>query len=201
MQEGAEAIHAVNPKVLVIFSGLYFDNDLSFLSSKQVHLSFTGKLVFEVHWYSFSDSMTWSTLNTNQACAKTSADFMRNAGFLLEKGWPLFMSEFGLDNRGVNDNDNRYFGCVSAKAAELDLDWALWALQGNYYLREGVVDHGETYGVLSSDWSTSQNASILRRIQALQKPFQGEVFNFIDKLIYLFFQYMIKQLNALWIIK
>jgi Cellulase (glycosyl hydrolase family 5) len=175
MQEGAEAIHAANPKVLVILSGLYYDIDLSFLSSRQVSLSFSGKLVFEVHWYSFSDAKPWSTLNTNQACAKTSGDFMRNAGFLTEKGWPLFMSEFGVDNRGVNDNDNRYLGCVLAKAAELDLDWALWALQGNYYLREGVVDHEETYGVLSSDWSTSKNTSVLRRIQALQKPFQGAV--------------------------
>ncbi|KAF3332158.1 Endoglucanase [Carex littledalei] len=173
MQEGAEAIHAANPKVLVIFSGLDVDKDFRFLLSRQVNLSFTGKLVFEVHWYSFSDSDKWSTLSTNRACANTSVDLMRKSGFLLEKEWPLFMSEWGVDNSGVVDNDNRYFGCVLAKAAELDLDWGLWALQGSYYLREGVVDHEETYGVLSSDWSTSQNNSVLKKIQAVQKPFQG----------------------------
>ncbi|KAJ4756371.1 Cellulase (glycosyl hydrolase family 5) protein [Rhynchospora pubera] len=173
MQKGAEAIHTANPNVLVILSGLSFDNDLSFLSSRQVQLSFTRKLVFEVHWYSFSDSKPWSTLNTNQACAKTSGGFMGHAGFLLAKEWPLFMSEFGVDNRGVNDNDNRYLGCILAKLAELDLDWALWALQGSYYLREGKVDHGETFGVLSADWTSSQNTTVLQRIQALQKPFQG----------------------------
>jgi hypothetical protein len=45
---------------------------------------------------------------------------MRNVEFLTEKGWPLFMREFRVDNKDVNDNDNRYLECVLAKAVELD---------------------------------------------------------------------------------
>ncbi|KAG0461109.1 hypothetical protein HPP92_021406 [Vanilla planifolia] len=59
MQMGAEAVHLVNPNVLVILSGLDYDKVLTFLSVKQVELTFEGKLVFELHWYGFSDGGDW----------------------------------------------------------------------------------------------------------------------------------------------
>jgi len=173
MQRGAEAVHAANPRVLVILSGLSFDNDLAFLSSRPVNLSFAGKAAFEVHWYSFSNSQEWSSRNANQACARVSAGVTRRALYLLDRGWPVILSEFGVDNRGANANDNRYYGCTAAVVADLDLDWALWALQGSYYLREGVRDHDEAYGVLDGSWSKPRNATALRRVQALQRPLRG----------------------------
>ncbi|KAJ1271557.1 hypothetical protein BS78_06G136300 [Paspalum vaginatum] len=173
MQRGAEAVHAANPRVLVILSGLSFDNDLAFLNSRPVNLSFTGKVAFEVHWYSFSNSQEWSTGNANQACARITASVTRRALYLLDKGWPVILSEFGVDNRGVNANDNRYYGCAAAVAADLDLDWALWALQGSYYLREGVLGLDEVYGVLDWTWRKPRNATALRRVQALQRPLRG----------------------------
>jgi hypothetical protein len=60
--------------------------------------------------------------------------------YLLDQGWPVILSDFGADNRGGNVNDNHFYGCAAAVAADLDLDWALWMLQGSYYLREGVLD-------------------------------------------------------------
>jgi len=126
-------------------------NDLAFLNSRPVNLSFTGNVAFEVHWYSFSNSPEWSSGNANQACARITAGITHRAFYLLDKGWPVILSEFGVDNRGVNTNDNRYYGCAAAAAADLDLDWALWALQGSYYLREGVLGLDEVYGVL--DWA------------------------------------------------
>ncbi|OEL32500.1 hypothetical protein BAE44_0006480, partial [Dichanthelium oligosanthes] len=173
MQRGAEAVHAANPRVLVILSGLSFDNDLAFLNSRAVNLSFTGKAAFEVHWYSFSNSQEWSSGNANQACARITAGVTRRALYLLDKGWPVILSEFGVDNRGVNSNDNRYYGCAAAVAADLDLDWALWALQGSYYLREGVLGLDEVYGVLDWAWCKPRNATSLRRVQALQRPLRG----------------------------
>lgn len=173
MQRGAEAVHVANPDVLVLLSGLSFDNDLSFLARKQVNLSFTSKHVFEVHWYGFSDGQAWRTGNQNQVCGRIASSVMRRAGFLLDQGWPLFLSEWGLDLRGTNENDNRYFGCALGALAEMDLDWALWALQGSYYLREDLYSPDETYGLLAWDWCKVRNQSILERIQALQQPFQG----------------------------
>lgn len=177
MQRGAEAVHSANPDVLVILSGLQYDTDLAFLSSRMVNLTFSGKLVFEVHWYGFSDGSAWVSGNPNQVCGMVAGNVMRKAGFLLEKGWPLFVSEFGVDQRGTNVNDNRYLNCFLAVAAELDWDWALWTLVGSYYLREGVVGLDETYGVLNRDWTEIRNSSVLQKISAIQQPFQGPGFS------------------------
>lgn len=173
MQRGAEAVHSANPNVLVILSGLSFDNDLSFLSNKQIELTFTGKLVFELHWYGFSDGQAWANGSPNHVCGWVKSNVMRRGGFLLNQGWPLFLSEFGVDQRGTNVNDNRYLGCMLGVAAELDLDWALWALQGSYYLRQGVLGLDEVYGVLAWDWGKPRNSSFLQRISTVQSPFQG----------------------------
>ncbi|KAE8698959.1 Cytochrome P450 86A2 [Hibiscus syriacus] len=116
MQNGAEAVHSANPDVLVILSGFDFDRDLSFIKTQPVKLTFSGKLVFEAHWYGFSDGpQTWVTGNPNEE--------------------PMSMAIA-----------NRYLNCFLGVAAELDLDWALWTLTGSYYVREGVVGLNEYYG-------------------------------------------------------
>ncbi|CAL0327975.1 unnamed protein product [Lupinus luteus] len=173
MPKGAEAVHAANPNVLVILSGLNFDTDLSFIQNQPVTLSFKGKLVFEVHWYSFTDGNTWASMNPNQACAQITGNVMRKAGFLLDQGWPLFLSEFGIDLRGINVDEHRYLNCFMTLASGLDFDWALWTLVGSYYLREGVVEMNEYYGILDSDWSHIRNQTFLQKISAIQLPFQG----------------------------
>ena len=115
-------MHAANPRVLVILSGLNNDNDLSFLNQRPVHLSFSHKVAFEVHWYSFSDPHQWTSGNANRVCARVAASVARRTLYLLDRGWPVFLSEFGVDNRGGNAADNRYLGCVAAAATGLDLD-------------------------------------------------------------------------------
>lgn len=179
MQGGAEAVHSANPDVLVILSGLGFDKDLSFIRNQPVNLTFTGKLVYEMHWYGFSDGKSWESGNPNQVCGRVVNNNMRLSGFLLDQGWPLFVSEFGIDLRGTNVNDNRYMDCFMAWAAEFDLDWALWTLVGSYYLREGIVGLNEFYGVLDFNWSDIRNSSFLHRISALQSPFQGILFSML----------------------
>ena len=173
MQIGAEAVHSANPDVLVILSGLSFDTDLSFLDNRPLDLTFSGKLVFEVHWYSFSDGKAWVSGNPNQVCGMVADNVKRKAGFLLDKGYPLIVSEFGVDQRGTNVNDNRYLNCFISVAAELDLDWALWTLVGSYYLREGIIGMNEYYGLLNWDWAEIRNSNVLEKISALQYPLQG----------------------------
>ncbi|XP_051116443.1 glycosyl hydrolase 5 family protein-like [Andrographis paniculata] len=173
MQQGAEAVHAANPNVLVILSGLQYDRDLSFLVDKPVALTFSNKLVFELHWYGFSDGQAWKTGNPNEVCGRLVSETMTKAGFLLTQGFPLFLSEFGMDMRGTNINDNRYMNCFMGWAAEQDVDWALWTLTGSYYLRDGIAGFDETYGVYDWNWCNTRNQSILRRISSLQYPFRG----------------------------
>ncbi|KAK9108309.1 hypothetical protein Syun_024320 [Stephania yunnanensis] len=173
MQEGAERVHSANPNVLTILSGLSFDNDLGFLGNRPVSLTYNGKLVFELHWYGFSDGSAWASGNPNQVCRNVVNSLKGRALFLLSHGWPLFVSEFGIDETGSNENDNRYSNCMFGLMAELDLDWAVWGLQGSYYLRQGTVELDETFGVLSFDWSRPRNKTFLQRLQAIQPPFQG----------------------------
>ncbi|KAL1565229.1 cellulase [Salvia divinorum] len=173
MQKGAEAVHAANPNFIVILSGLNYDRDLSFLLKKPVGLSFSNKLVFELHWNGFSDEEAWENGNLNRVCGELVGEMARKAGFLLDQGYPLFLSEFGVDMRGTNVNDNRYLNCFMGWAAELDLDWSLWVLTGSYYLRQGVVGFDETYGVYNWDGSGVRNQTILHKISALQYPFKG----------------------------
>ncbi|KAI3991836.1 hypothetical protein MKX01_012781 [Papaver californicum] len=174
MQQGAEAVHAANPNILVLLSGLNFDAELSFLAKQPVNLTFTGKLVYEVHWYAFTNSHDWENGNPNQVCGNVVNSFMRRAGFLLEQGVaPLFLSEFGIDQIGINVNDNRYFNCMMGVAAELDLDWALWTLVGSYYLRQGVLGMEEFYGVLDYNWCGTRNSSYIEIISSIQAPLQG----------------------------
>ncbi|KAF5741105.1 putative hydrolase [Tripterygium wilfordii] len=175
MQRGAEAVHSANPDVLVILSGLSYDKDLSFIRKRPVSLTFSGKLVFEVHWYGFTDGKAWQNGNPNQVCGRVMKNMMWLSEFLLKQGWPLFVSEFGMDQRGINVNDNRYMNCFLGVAAELDLDWALWTLVGSYYLRQGVFGLDEAYGMLSWNWCETRNSNFLQRISALQTPFQGPV--------------------------
>ncbi|KAI3904769.1 hypothetical protein MKW98_020508 [Papaver atlanticum] len=174
MQQGAEAVHAANPNILVMLSGLNFDADLSFLAKQPVNLTFTGKLVHEVHLYAFTNSHDWENGNVNQVCGNVMNGWMRRAGFLLEQGVaPLFLSEFGIDQRGTNVNDNRYFNCMMGVAAELDLDWALWSLVGSYYLRQGVLGMEEFYGILDYNWCGTRNSSFMEIISSIQAPLQG----------------------------
>ncbi|XVF43864.1 hypothetical protein PTKIN_Ptkin02bG0074500 [Pterospermum kingtungense] len=177
MQKGAEAVHSANPDVLVILSGLSYDKDLSFIQNRSVSLTFTGKLAFEAHWYGFSDGQAWVTGNPNQVCGRVAREMMRTSGFLVDQGYPLFVSEFGVDLRGTNVNDNRYLNCFLGVAAELDLDWALWTMVGSYYLREGVIGLNEYYGILNWNWCEIRNSSFLERISAVQSPFRGPGFS------------------------
>lgn len=175
MQQAAEAVHFENPDILNILSGLNFDLDLSFIKQQPVRLSFTNKLVYEVHWYGFSDGSVWADGNADQVCKRMLDSFMNRAGFLINQGYPLFLSEFGGDLRGGDVNDNRYLNCLMSIAADIDLDWALWTLTGSYYLREGAIGMEEYFGILNSDWSGVRNSTFLQRISSIQDPFQGNL--------------------------
>ncbi|PIA51564.1 hypothetical protein AQUCO_01100428v1 [Aquilegia coerulea] len=173
MTEGAEAVHRANQNVLVILSGLEFDINLGFLNSHPVKLSFTGKLVFEVHQYSFSMGDAWIRGNPNDVCGSFQDGFWGNAGYLLQRGFPLFISEFGGDLRETNVGDNRYFPCMFGVLADLDLDWAWWSFQGSYYWRDNLQDPEEVYGVVDKNWNEIRNPKFMEKIYAIQIQHQG----------------------------
>ena len=124
MTEGAKAIHSTNPDVLVLVSGLNFDLDLSFLNTTPFGLTLDNKVVYEAHWYSFDFTQQWQTQPLNRVCRQCADEFQREAAFLItgDNAAPLILSEFGVDVRGVNQDDNRYFNCLLPTVADKDLD-------------------------------------------------------------------------------
>ncbi|XP_058223723.1 glycosyl hydrolase 5 family protein-like [Rhododendron vialii] len=176
IQMGATTIHAANPDVLVIVSGLSYDTNLGFLKKKPLSLgsNLESKLVYEAHWYSFGDPTDQWMLQTNGFCAKRTRSFMSGAGFLTTgpNPAPLFLSEFGVDQRGVSERDNRYLSCLLGFLAERDLDWALWTLQGSYKLREGKVGMEETFGLVDANWDHLRNSTLQDKLKLVQQMTQ-----------------------------
>ena len=83
---GATAIHEANPDLLVVVSGLSYDTDLSFLSSRPLPSRLDGKLVFETHWYSFPRRREWEALSPTRVCSDAAGWFdarARAAGKLM----------------------------------------------------------------------------------------------------------------------
>ncbi|KAI4387679.1 hypothetical protein MLD38_000092 [Melastoma candidum] len=180
MQQGAETVHAANPNVLVVMSGLDYDTSLSFLQNRQVNVTFTEKIVFELHWYATSSSNSlseWVNGNLNDMCARVSSKVEQTSIFLRCQGFPLFLSEVGVDQTGRDENDARFFSCLLRTAAMLDLDFALWGLHGSYYLRDGIVHREESYGILDRNWTGVRNLTFLQRLSAIQSPYRGPGLN------------------------
>ncbi|KAK4435419.1 Glycosyl hydrolase 5 family protein [Sesamum alatum] len=171
MQEGANTIHRENPDFLVIVSGLYYDTNLGFLKAKPLGVNLNNKLVYEAHWYAFGTPADKWAAETNSLCAAAARTARDNYVFLTtgDSPFPLFLSEFGIDQRGVNEADNRYISCLLAVAAETDIDWALWTFQGSYMLREGTLNLEEVYGVNDLNWDRPRNPAFLDRLQLIRQ--------------------------------
>lgn len=180
VSQGASTIHKHNPDLLIVISGLNFDNDLSFLKKKTLDLNFTNKLVYEAHIYSFSGNQDrWNLQPMNWVCSSVIENLNDQAGFLISGNnpVPLFISEFGYDMTGGNAVDNKFMPCFVSYAASVDLDWSLWSFGGSYYFREGSVGAGETYAVMDYDWKNYRDPKFPQKFQLLQKKIQDPTSN------------------------
>ncbi|PSR91466.1 Endoglucanase [Actinidia chinensis var. chinensis] len=179
MQQGATTIHKENPDVLVIVSGLATDTNLGFLKTRPIQVDINNKLVYEAHWYAFGNPPDKWLYETNGFCGNVTQWFMGQSGFLTNgpNPAPLFLSEFGLDQRGGNEADTRYFSCLLGHVAEMDMDWALWTLQGSYMLREGVFEMEEFYGMLNANWDHVRNSTFQKSLQLIQQITQDPTSN------------------------
>ncbi|KAL3652737.1 hypothetical protein CASFOL_002418 [Castilleja foliolosa] len=171
MQQGANTIHNENPDFLVIISGLSFATNLGFLRTKPLELNLNNKLVYEAHWYTFGTPVDKWTAQTNTFCASVIQTARNNYLFLTTGNYsfPLFLSEFGIDQRGGDEGQNRYITCLLAEVAGKDVDWALWTFQGSYILREGTVNLEEVYGVMDINWDRPRNPGYLDKLQLIRQ--------------------------------
>lgn len=180
MSQGATAIHKANPNVLVVVSGLNYDTELQFLKTKPLNLDVGRKLVFETHLYSWSGIGTlklkdiWTKQPLNRICARTVTGIDDRAGFLTlgKNAFPLIFTEFGFDEQGSTEADNKFLTCLQTYLVGRDVDWGLWALQGGYYLREDQVQLEETFGVMDASWQHLRFPNFTQLFQLLQRKNQ-----------------------------
>ncbi|KAK7949664.1 cellulase family protein [Apiospora saccharicola] len=179
--QGAERVHGANPDVLVVIGGKLSATDLSMVRVKDLDFSgWAGKHVWEMHAYSFTVNFPRPPLF---GCESVQALYGLFDGFLLEQGQsftaPLMVTEFGVgmqggpNHGGISDKDNEYLECIVEWMKNNDADWALWALQGTYYVRDGQAGYDEGWGLINRDWNGVRNPEFLPLIADLFKVTQG----------------------------
>lgn len=160
VNQAANAIHNANSNLLIVIGGTNSATDMSYLRINPLNTSaWTSKVVWEFHSYSFT--VGFSTTN----CGVYVQELGAVAGYLLTQNeaytGPLWLSEFGVSQNGANgtlsDDENAYLTCLVNYVEGNDADWAVWAIQGDYYVREGTLGYVESYGILDSTWSDWQN--------------------------------------------
>ncbi|KAI0377066.1 glycoside hydrolase family 5 protein [Hypomontagnella monticulosa] len=180
MTQGAQRVHGANPELLILMGGTQSATDLTHIRvNRNIDWSsWQGKHVWEWHAYSFTVTF---------AVAKGNCDLLKETyglfdGFVLAQGEaytaPLILSEFGFGmtggpNDGLSDDDNAYFQCLRDYVLGNDGEWALWAVQGSYYVRQGNVGADEAWGLLDGDWKGLRNAKVPELLAPMFKVTQG----------------------------
>ncbi|KAI9110451.1 hypothetical protein K1719_018611 [Acacia pycnantha] len=88
--------------------------------------------------------------------------------------FPLIFTEFGFDQQGSTEADNKFLTCLQTYLVGRDMDWGLWALQGGYYLREDQVQLEETFGVMDTYWQHLRFPNFTQMFQLLQRKNQDD---------------------------
>lgn len=151
-----ESISIVNPRLLVVVSGLNYDTDLTFIRTKSIQdlvpQSIKNKIVYEGHWYS------WSGYGHSDECDKMIGGVHDAWGFILESNHsytaPVWVTEFGT-NVDQFTGDDKFIDCVKTffqTPLTQSMSWSYWVLAGSYYSRSGTPESHESFGLLTDDW-------------------------------------------------
>lgn len=190
LNQAGAAVHDAHPDVLVVVGGGMSATDLTMVrsgsgASKLDYASaWPGKHVWEFHAYSFTVTFAVDL----GSCSLERDEYGAWDGFVLAQGEdytaPLFLSEFGVGmgdgadgsnnaTAGLSQGDYDYLTCLVGYMEGNDAEWALWAVQGSYYIRNGVVDYDESYGVLDHSWSTWRNPAFPALLGSMWNVTQG----------------------------
>lgn len=182
VKKGGDVVHKAHPDALVLVGGVQSSTDLLHLRSGEAGRmldtsGWAGKHVWEMHAYSFT--VTFPDAFNN--CDIVKAQYGAFVGFVLEQGkpytGPLILSEFGVGMEGgefdgLSEKDNRYLNCLVSYMENNDADWAVWAIQGSYYVRDGKTDYDETWGLMNRNWTGWRNPAFSAKLGKMWKMAQ-----------------------------
>lgn len=152
MIPAAKEVHAVNPNILIFFSGLNSDTNVAPLLSGQdlgagyhfdvQDFTFADKVVLELHDYS------WDQTIFN--CAEFDAQLNHDGFYVLnasasdvQNRLPVVMTEFGFAPGTYN---SLYAQCLKQFLMSQHIGWTMWDISGSYYTREGIQNYDEKWG-------------------------------------------------------
>lgn len=180
ISQAATLVHETNPDVLVVVGGGLSATDLSFLKNRGLDFTpWQGKHVWEMHAYSFTVTFALDF----GSCTVEKGLYGEFDGFVLSQGEnytaPLILSEFGVamtggdGTAGLSSDDYDYLSCLVGYMESNDAEWALWAIQGSYYIRNGVIDYNETWGVYDYEWKDWRNPEFSPLLGGMWNVSQG----------------------------
>jgi hypothetical protein len=160
-----ESISPINPRLLIVVSGLHYDSDLTFIQSRSIQElvppAIQNKIVYEGHWYS------WSGYGPQGDCDKTKTGIHNSWGFILESNHsytaPVWLTEFGTDVDHFT-GDDKFIDCVKSyfqTPLTQTSSWAYWVLAGSYYIRLGEIESHESFGLLTDNWKEIKSKSFI----------------------------------------
>ncbi|KAL8641496.1 MAG: hypothetical protein Q9228_001706 [Teloschistes exilis] len=168
MTAGAGAIYTANPDVLIFFSGLSYDSrlrplftdgvlgeDITFDMSK---FKYVDKVVLEVHDYDMDSNCT----TKRDLLTENSFGTLNATGSGVRKMFPLVMSEWGFE-QSVAQSQAPYASCLREFLPEQKVGWMTWVLSGSYYIRQGVPDKDEPWGLLDHEWKDWRCPECIRK--------------------------------------
>jgi len=161
MRQGAEAVHKANPALLIFLSGLNYDTTLTPVvrgtaltpgparfNTQDFPGGRANKLVLELHNYE-----TGAT-----SCDNLQSNLYNNGFQALQGGnginvFPVMMTEFGFAMDDASTWRGVYATCLAQYLPAQKAGWTIWVLAGSYYVRSGIQDYDEGWGLLNHDWS------------------------------------------------
>ncbi|KAK4501893.1 hypothetical protein PRZ48_007702 [Zasmidium cellare] len=172
----ANGIYNNNSSPLIFFSGESFDTDDTYFIQRQTYNSetftpssyaFKNKIVYEIHNYQNSATacnQIQPGLYNNAYCAMNLTDTScPNHG-------PVVMTEFGFDQTD-GSSGSVYAQCIKNTVLNQPNGpggWMQWTLSGSYYIRSGIQDYEDTWGLLNHNWSGWRNSTVINNFV---KPF------------------------------
>ncbi|XXH01546.1 hypothetical protein Hte_007906 [Hypoxylon texense] len=170
VKQGADAINKANADVLVFLSGLNSDQDLSPVVNgtaltpgtatfnRDDFSGYGNKLVLELHAYD-------NIIGPGPSNCTAVEEKLFNAGFKAltddaANQFPMVLTEFGLVQNGTSAQDP-YISCLLDYVPSRNAGWMIWQLGGSYYIREGIGDFDESWGLLNHDWTDWRSSDFI----------------------------------------
>jgi aryl-phospho-beta-D-glucosidase BglC (GH1 family) len=151
--DAADVVHAANPDALIFLSGLNYDTTLAPIPTgadlgdgrtfNLSDFSYADRLVLELHNY-----------NTGATNCGDLSGALWNGGFNaldtdnedIVNVMPVVLTEFGFAQDDTTWQ-SVYASCLREWIPEQQAGWMVWTISGSYYIRSGVQDFDDTWGM------------------------------------------------------